>query len=208
LGVARECLTALTLCRYTILACRALRSRHAVTRLTPLDTRSRNPARARRPEEIAQREKFHRAKNSACGRFPTQPLQNKAFLPHAADGTPVASWPATECTMQIPSLTSGLLGPRNPSPIGSTSGSGATASLTAVPSQDDSVEQAFLNYAKMSPMERLRANILKSMGLTEDQLKSMPPEQQKAVEQKIEQLIKEQLEKNADKQGQVVDVTA
>jgi TPP-dependent pyruvate/acetoin dehydrogenase alpha subunit len=60
----------------------------------------------------------------------------------------------------------------------------------------------------MDPMERLRANILKSMGLTEDDLKNMSPEQKKAVEDKIAQLIKEQLEKNQGKTGQVVDVSA
>jgi hypothetical protein len=38
----------------------------------------------------------------------------------------------------------------------------------------------------------------------------MPPAQKQAVEQKIEQLIKEQLQKNADNQstGQVVDFSA
>ena len=65
-----------------------------------------------------------------------------------------------------------------------------------------------MDYAKMSPMERMRAQILKSMGLTEDDLKKMSPEQQKAVEQKIEQIIKQELQKNAGQTGQVVDVSA
>jgi TPP-dependent pyruvate/acetoin dehydrogenase alpha subunit len=60
----------------------------------------------------------------------------------------------------------------------------------------------------MSPMERMRAQILKSMGVTEDDLKKMSPEQQKAVEQKIEQIIKQELQKNAGTTGQVVDVSA
>lgn len=75
-------------------------------------------------------------------------------------------------------------------------------------SQDDNVEQKFLDYARMSPAERLRANILKSMHLTEDELKAMPPEKQKAVEEKIEQLIKQQLDKNGNTPGQVVDLSA
>jgi hypothetical protein len=74
--------------------------------------------------------------------------------------------------------------------------------------QDNSVAQQFLNYAKMSPMERLRANILKSMGLTEDQLKALPPDQQKAVEQKIQQIIQQEMQKNAGKTGQVVNLSA
>ena len=54
----------------------------------------------------------------------------------------------------------------------------------------------------------MRANILKSMGLTEDDVKNMSPEQQKAVEQKIAQMIRQELQKNAGKAGQVVDVSA
>jgi hypothetical protein len=46
------------------------------------------------------------------------------------------------------------------------------------------------------------------MGLTEDDLKNMSPEQQKAVEQKIEQIIQQQLQKNAGKTGQVVNISA
>ena len=35
----------------------------------------------------------------------------------------------------------------------------------------DNVVKQFMDYAKMSPMERMREQILKSMGLTEDDLK-------------------------------------
>ncbi|MBR0874560.1 hypothetical protein JQ633_29675 [Bradyrhizobium tropiciagri] len=73
---------------------------------------------------------------------------------------------------------------------------------------DNSVEQQFLKYAQMSPMDRMRANILKSMGLSEEDLKNMTPEQQKAVEQKIKDLIEQQFEKNAGKAGQTVDISA
>jgi hypothetical protein len=93
---------------------------------------------------------------------------------------------------------------------------GATTGTTPTPtsetggltSKGDDVVQQFMDYAKMNPLERLRANILKSMGLTEDDLKKMTPEQQKAVEQKIDQLIKQELQKNAGKTGQVVDLSA
>ncbi|WP_139863362.1 hypothetical protein [Bradyrhizobium ivorense] len=72
----------------------------------------------------------------------------------------------------------------------------------------DSVEQQFLKFAQMSPMDRMRANILKSMGLTEEDLKNMTPEQQKAVEQKIKDLIEQEFQKNAGKTGQAVDISA
>ena len=90
-----------------------------------------------------------------------------------------------------------------------TSSSPTAASVTnGLDASGDTVVKQFMDYAKMSPMERMRAQILKSMGLTEDDLKKMSPEQQKAVEQKIEQMIKQQLQKNAGTTGQVVDVSA
>ncbi len=120
--------------------------------------------------------------------------------------------------MQITSLTPYF----GPSPAQTTSGTGAsnatsgagattgtsTSAAASLTPQGDSVVQQFMDYAKESPMQRMRASILKSMGLTEDDLKKMSPEQQKAVEQKIEQIIKQKLEKNAGQTGQVVDVSA
>jgi hypothetical protein len=114
--------------------------------------------------------------------------------------------------MQIPS-SSNYFAPTNSKPASST---GAASAANAEPvsgksklaPKDNDVVQQFLDYANMDPIQRMRASILKSMGLTEDDLKNMSPEQQKAVEQKIEQLIQEQLKKNAGKTGQVVDVSA
>jgi TPP-dependent pyruvate/acetoin dehydrogenase alpha subunit len=112
--------------------------------------------------------------------------------------------------MQIPS--SGLFGPTGPKAASNANAAGAASGPVSgkskLASKNNDVVQQFLDYAKMDPIQRLRANILKSMGLTEDDLKNMTPEQQKAVEQKIEQLMQEQLKKNANKPGQVVDVSA
>lgn len=87
---------------------------------------------------------------------------------------------------------------------------GATSSTQATDgsSPDDSVEQKFLKYAQMSPMDRMRANILKSMGLSEQDLKNMTPDQRAAVEQKIKELIEQSFQKNAGKAGQAVDISA
>ena len=123
--------------------------------------------------------------------------------------------------MQIPSFTP-YFGPNlsnSTSGTGASNATGSTAattgsSPTATPVTNgldtggDDVVKQFMDYANMSPMERMRAQILKSMGLTEDDLKKMSPEQQKAVEQKIEQIIKQELQKNAGQTGQVVDVSA
>ena len=114
--------------------------------------------------------------------------------------------------MQIPS-SSGLFGPTTARAANSPSSpAGATAATVSgksrLASKGNDVVQEFLDYAKMDPIARMRASILKSMGLTEDDLKNMSPEQQKSVEQKIEQLIQQELQKNAGKTGQVVDVSA
>ncbi|MDH1262038.1 hypothetical protein [Pseudomonas sp. GD03944] len=49
----------------------------------------------------------------------------------------------------------------------------------------------FKKYMEMTPAEKMRDSVLKELGLTEDELKSLPPEQQAAIEEKIVQRIKE-----------------
>ena len=97
-------------------------------------------------------------------------------------------------------VTSGAFQP-NVSSAGSASAIGAA-------SQGDSVTQDFLDYAKMSPMERMRAEILKSLGLTEQQYKELSPAQQQAVDQKVQQIMMKQLQQNAGATGQLVNVSA
>jgi hypothetical protein len=79
---------------------------------------------------------------------------------------------------------------------------------TSATSPGSDVEQEFLKYAHMDPIDRMRANILKSMGLTEQDLQNMTPQQRQGVEQKIKDLLEQELHKNADKKGQLVDVSA
>ncbi|MFI8479090.1 hypothetical protein ACIGCM_00760 [Pseudomonas sp. NPDC078700] len=52
----------------------------------------------------------------------------------------------------------------------------------------------FKKYMDMTPAEKMRDSILKELGLTEEELDAMPPEQQTAVEEKIVQRIKERSE--------------
>lgn len=87
-------------------------------------------------------------------------------------------------------------------------GSAGSASASGTTSQGDSVVQDFLDYAKMTPAQRMRDEILKSLGLTEQQFKELSPAQQQAVNQKIEQIMQQQIQQNAGKTGQLVDVSA
>jgi hypothetical protein len=57
-------------------------------------------------------------------------------------------------------------------------------------------------YVKMTPAQRMRADILKKMGLTEDDVKAMPADKRQALEDKIASMMKVQME-NAGKNGQI-----
>jgi hypothetical protein len=93
---------------------------------------------------------------------------------------------------------------------GSSAGASGTTSASAsgTTSQGNSVVQDFLDYAKMSPAERMRENILKSLGMTEQQFEKLSPAQQQAVNQKIQQIMLQQIQQNAGKTGQLVNVSA
>lgn len=64
--------------------------------------------------------------------------------------------------------------------------------LASAPSAP-SVEDRFLEEAHKSPMQRLREQILDSMGLDEQSLAALPAEQRRAAEDRIAQIIKEKL---------------
>lgn len=56
-----------------------------------------------------------------------------------------------------------------------------------------SAEELFLEEARKSPAERMREQVLEALGLTEDDLASMAPEERAAVEQQIADMIKEKM---------------
>ncbi len=57
----------------------------------------------------------------------------------------------------------------------------------------DAVVSEFTELANQTPAERIRDQILQRLGLTEDDLKAMPPEQREAVEKQIADELKRQL---------------
>lgn len=56
-----------------------------------------------------------------------------------------------------------------------------------------SATQLFLAEIQKDPIERWREQILESLGLTEEDLAAMPPEERRAVEEQIAALIEEKL---------------
>jgi hypothetical protein len=84
-----------------------------------------------------------------------------------------------------------------------------SSSLDPLSSQGNSIVQQFLQYAKMTPAQRMFAQMLNKLGITEDQFKAMSPADQQRVEQKIQQMIKQQVQDSSNKQtGVIADISA
>ncbi|MBF4560159.1 hypothetical protein H7698_29255 [Pseudomonas sp. p50] len=90
----------------------------------------------------------------------------------------------------------------------------ATDASTAPASSDSTAMSDFKDYMSKTPEQRLRDSLLKEMGLTEEEVKAMPPEQQKAIGEELAQRMEDKLklaktenaDSSADKDnGQVVD---
>lgn len=54
-----------------------------------------------------------------------------------------------------------------------------------------SATEIFLEEARKSPIERMREQILEELGLTEDSLAQLPPEERRAIEDQIREKIEE-----------------
>ena len=68
----------------------------------------------------------------------------------------------------------------------------------------------FKDYMSKTPEQRLRDSILKDMGLTEEDLKNLPPERQLAINQEIAQRLQDKMqlakeEKDAKDSAKPVD---
>lgn len=72
-----------------------------------------------------------------------------------------------------------------------------------------SPKDEFREYAQMTPAEKMRDAALRSLGLTEDDLKAMDPKERLRVEEQIKELIRHKVETSgSDQKGAIVDVTA
>ncbi|OLF52694.1 hypothetical protein [Pseudomonas chlororaphis] len=86
-----------------------------------------------------------------------------------------------------------------------------TSSAQTTSATQGSALDEFKDYMSKSPEQRLRDQILEEMGITEEDLKNMPPEKQQAVAQEIAQRLQDkmqmaQVEKDANGvDKQVVD---
>jgi hypothetical protein len=84
--------------------------------------------------------------------------------------------------------------------------SGAATSLAAKPAE--TAAQKFLDYANMTPAQRLQAEMLGQLGITEDQFKAMSPADQQKVTDKIRELIKQQAQDSGtQRSGLITDMS-
>lgn len=86
---------------------------------------------------------------------------------------------------------------------------GPGPSLSASPDDVKSTADQLKDYMELSPGEKLRASVLKEMGLKESDLDKMSGDAKSKIEDKIAQIVKQKVEQGALKgQGSLVDVQA
>ena len=81
--------------------------------------------------------------------------------------------------------------------------------MTAVPTK--TAKDEFLDYAKMTPAQKMRASMLAKLGVTEEQLKAMAPKERQKIEDRIKEMVKEQVmggDKDKAQKGALVDLKA
>jgi hypothetical protein len=95
-------------------------------------------------------------------------------------------------------------------PASSKVASTSTSTATALSSDAaKTAAQQFEQWANMTPAQRLHAEMLAKLGLTEDQFKALPPAQQQKINDQIAQMIKKQMDNSNDNRtGLITDKSA
>ena len=79
--------------------------------------------------------------------------------------------------------------------------------LAATPAK--SAKDEFMDYAKLTPAQKMRAAMLSKLGVSEEQLKAMSPDERKKIEGQVKDMIKQQVENDPKmKKGSLLDVSA
>jgi len=70
------------------------------------------------------------------------------------------------------------------------------------------------DYVKMTPAQRIRADLLRKLGLTEEELAAKSPDEQAALNTRLRDMVQQQMqgaqarEQSAPRPGQWIDTTA
>jgi hypothetical protein len=81
-----------------------------------------------------------------------------------------------------------------------------TESSTSV--KPKTAAQELDEYVKMTPEQRMRADLLKKLGLTEEELAAMSAEERQPAESKIAEMAKELLQHTSERKGSIIDTSA
>jgi hypothetical protein len=109
----------------------------------------------------------------------------------------------SECVMSISLLTAPAA---SPAPSVLPSKSASPTSLAAKPAE--TAAQKFMDYANMTPAQRMQAEMMSQLGITEDQFKAMSPADQAKVMDKIRDLIKQQAQNSSTQRpGLITDMS-
>ncbi|MBI6907221.1 hypothetical protein [Pseudomonas palleroniana] len=93
-----------------------------------------------------------------------------------------------------------------------TAATSATSDVPATGSTGKTAREDFTDYMSKSPAERIREQLLKEQGLTEEDVQKLPQEKQDAISKEVAERIKQQQDqqvaaKTADPQAQAVKET-
>lgn len=78
-------------------------------------------------------------------------------------------------------------------------------------STGDTAQAEFSRAAKMTPAEQMRGAMLNKLGIAEDQLGSMPPEQRKLIEDRLKDMVRQMAQANISNDAQtglIADISA
>lgn len=94
-------------------------------------------------------------------------------------------------------------------PAGETHGSAADIFAGETKELKPTAEEEFLDYARMSIAERIRAEVLENEKLTEEKLAELDARQREAIEERIREKIAEKITGETGKSvGGIADLTA
>ena len=94
---------------------------------------------------------------------------------------------------------------------GASASSGMSESTTPGAGAPLSARDEFLKFQSMTPAQKMRAMMLAKLGVTEEQLKAMSPEERAKIEEKMKDMVKQQFahaDEKKDRTGVLADIKA
>jgi TPP-dependent pyruvate/acetoin dehydrogenase alpha subunit len=85
----------------------------------------------------------------------------------------------------------------------------APAAAARSPTSASDPAADFMAYLSKSPAQRMRDEIMRELGVSEDELKAMNPEQRAKIEEKVKELVRQKVQEQTEKNtGVYIDLKA